>query len=130
MTIFGNSLPLILMDRRLLFILLLIGSLLYAQNNSDKKLGLIAQDLQRIIPEVVKTHVWEKDEATGVVTRKDLDRLGVYYSDLVPVLINAIKEQQQHIQQQQQTIERLETQMDAYSQLEARLLQLEQRLQP
>ncbi|MGC1471609.1 MAG: tail fiber domain-containing protein, partial [Psychroserpens sp.] len=64
------------------------------QDNPDTKLGLIAQDLQILIPEVVHTHIWEKNETTGALTKKELDRLGVYYSDLVPVLIKAIQEQQ------------------------------------
>ncbi|MEH1007664.1 tail fiber domain-containing protein [Winogradskyella sp. ECml5-4] len=64
------------------------------KNNPDTKLGLIAQDLKVLVPEVVQAHIWEKDEVSGVLSKKELDRLGVYYSDLVPVLINAIKEQQ------------------------------------
>ena len=51
--------------------------------NKDK-LGFSAQDLQKIIPEVVN-----EDPKTG--------RLGVYYSDLIPVLWNAVKEQQAEI---------------------------------
>jgi len=69
------------------------------QNNPDTKLGLIAQDLQALIPEVVKSHVWEKDKATGQITQRELERLGVYYSDLVPVLIKAMQEQQAHIEE-------------------------------
>ena len=65
-----------------------------SKNNPDLKLGLIAQDLLKLVPEVVKTHSWEIDETTNQLTKKELERLGVYYSDLVPVLINAIKEQQ------------------------------------
>ena len=68
-----------------------------SKNSPDTKLGLIAQDVQTLIPEVVKTHIWKKDEATGTLTKKELDRLGVYYSDLVPVLIKAIQEQQKVI---------------------------------
>eukprot|EP01093_Parvamoeba_rugata_P014145 TRINITY_DN453_c0_g1_i1.p1 TRINITY_DN453_c0_g1~~TRINITY_DN453_c0_g1_i1.p1 ORF type:complete len:703 (+),score=134.98 TRINITY_DN453_c0_g1_i1:2929-5037(+) len=64
------------------------------KNNPDTKLGLIAQDLQVLVPEVVHAHIWEKDKESGTLIKKELDRLGVYYSDLVPVLINAIKEQQ------------------------------------
>ena len=65
-----------------------------SKNSPDLKIGLIAQDLQELIPEVVKSHIWEKDEATGALTKKELERLGVYYSDLVPVLVKAIQEQQ------------------------------------
>jgi hypothetical protein len=51
---------------------------------TDKKLGLIAQDVRKIIPEVVAG-----DE--------NKETLSMAYSDLIPVLINAIKEQQQQI---------------------------------
>ncbi len=70
------------------------------KNNQDLKLGLIAQDLQALIPEVVISHTWEKDKVTGVLTKKELDRLGVYYSDLIPVLVKAIQDQQQIIDKQ------------------------------
>lgn len=66
--------------------------------NVDTKLGLIAQNLQVLVPEVVKSHIWEVDKSTGQLIKKELDRLGVYYSDLVPVLIKAIQEQQKSIE--------------------------------
>ncbi len=68
------------------------------KNNQDLKLGLIAQDLQVLIPEVVISHSWDKDRVTGALIKKKLDRLGVYYSDLIPVLVKAIQEQQQLIE--------------------------------
>ena len=45
------------------------------------KLGLIAQELRKVIPEVVKG-----DEDGGM--------MGVFYSDLIPVVIKAVQEQQ------------------------------------
>ncbi|MCX7550483.1 tail fiber domain-containing protein, partial [Xanthomarina sp. F2636L] len=78
-----------------------------SENNPDLKLGLIAQDLQELIPEVVKSHFWEKDEATNQLSKKELERLGVYYSDLVPVLIKAIQEQQSIIEKQENNIKAL-----------------------
>ncbi|MCW3093962.1 MAG: tail fiber protein [Ferruginibacter sp.] len=61
----------------------------------DKKLGLIAQDVRKLVPEVVKG-----DEAK--------ENLSIAYSDLIPVLINAIKEQQQQIDELKKTIKALE----------------------
>ncbi|MEO6452500.1 MAG: tail fiber domain-containing protein, partial [Ginsengibacter sp.] len=55
-----------------------------ATPDTDKKLGLIAQDVRKIIPEVVKG-----DESK--------ETLSISYTDLIPVLINAIKEQQKQI---------------------------------
>jgi hypothetical protein len=54
------------------------------EKNSSRKLGLLAQEVQPVIPEVIAN-----DEQNGV--------LGMNYAELVPVLINAIKEQQQQI---------------------------------
>ncbi len=48
------------------------------------KIGLIAQDVRKLVPEVVTG-----DEAK--------EKLGMNYAELVPVLINAIKEQQKQI---------------------------------
>ncbi|WP_298904200.1 tail fiber domain-containing protein [uncultured Psychroserpens sp.] len=67
------------------------------RRDQDTKLGLIAQDLLELVPEVVKSYTWEKDELSGELTKKELKRLGVYYSDLVPILIKAIQEQQKII---------------------------------
>jgi hypothetical protein len=66
------------------------------RKDEDKKLGLIAQDLLKLVPEVVKTHDWKNtsDDENAPLEKVELARLGVYYSDLIPVLINAIKEQQ------------------------------------
>lgn len=60
------------------------------------KLGLIAQDLLEVIPEVVNTHddvITDERNPTRTI-RVEAERLGVYYSDLIPVLIKAIQEQQ------------------------------------
>jgi hypothetical protein len=62
------------------------------------KLGLIAQELQQVVGEVVKTHYYEISENKSSAKKVELENLGVYYSDLIPVLINAIKEQQSQIE--------------------------------
>jgi len=71
-----------------------------AKPEQGEKLGLIAQDLLEIIPEVVKTHeyVTTGEGEQAAIKKKELDRLGVYYTDLIPVLIKAIQEQQAIIQ--------------------------------
>jgi hypothetical protein len=50
----------------------------------DTKIGLIAQEVKAIIPEVV-------------VGDESKENLGMNYAELVPVLINAVKEQQEQI---------------------------------
>jgi hypothetical protein len=70
-------------------------------HNKDYKLGLIAQEVLPILSEVVKTHHYEISEFDhNVVTKVENENLGVYYSDIIPVLINGIKEQQALIQNQ------------------------------
>ena len=51
---------------------------------ANHKVGLIAQEVREIVPEVV----------LGDETK---ETLGLNYAELVPVLINAIKDQQQQI---------------------------------
>ena len=62
---------------------------------SDEQIGFSAQNLLNVIPEVVKTHDWYlKSEDSGQYEFKANKNLGVYYSDLIPVLTKAIQEQQ------------------------------------
>ncbi|RIA09309.1 trimeric autotransporter adhesin [Flavobacteriaceae bacterium MAR_2010_72] len=55
------------------------------KNTSEQKIGLLAQDVQAVYPELVK----EANNEEGT--------LSVNYQGLIPVLINAIKEQQAEI---------------------------------
>jgi hypothetical protein len=59
------------------------------------QLGFIAQDVEQVLPQLVRT-----DDETGYKT--------VGYMGVVPVLVEAIKEQQRIIDGQQRSIERLE----------------------
>ncbi len=51
---------------------------------------------------MVKTHDWQttSDDENALLEKVELERLGVYYSDLIPVLIKAIQEQQEIISSQ------------------------------
>lgn len=71
------------------------------------KVGFLAQDLLQVVPEVVKTHDWVQDEETGELKQVENEWMGVNYADLIPVLVNAIQEQQQQIEEQQQQIDQL-----------------------
>ena len=62
-----------------------------------KKIGVLAQEIQKLFPELVGAN--------------DENRLTVNYQGLVPVLINALKEQQNEIvrlKEQEKRIEKLE----------------------
>ena len=64
--------------------------------DQGRKIGLIAQEMQPIVSEVVQ------------VGDDERNTLGLNYSDIVPVLIKAIQEQQEIIEQQHQRLEQHE----------------------
>jgi hypothetical protein len=64
---------------------------------SAPRLGLIAQEVQPIIDEVVVDSVYVRGPGGQLVLARPAERLGVHYSDLIPVLIKAIQQQQQQI---------------------------------
>ncbi len=61
--------------------------------NHNSKIGLLAQDIEKVFPELVT-------ETNGIKS--------VNYQGLIPVLINALKEQDQKINDQQSQINKLE----------------------
>ncbi|MEL6134739.1 MAG: tail fiber domain-containing protein, partial [Bacteroidota bacterium] len=66
-------------------------------------LGLIAQEVQKIMPEVVydpATDVQLDEDGNELPVDEDA-MLGIYYTNLIPVLINAIQEQQAIIEELQ-----------------------------
>ncbi|WP_158069994.1 tail fiber domain-containing protein [Cnuella takakiae] len=62
--------------------------------NKDIKLGLIAQEVQKVVPEVVEGN-------------QEKEMLSMDYTELIPVLINAIKEQQTQIDDLKKEISKL-----------------------
>ena len=74
--------------------LLLIDGKSYTMKKDGKqKIGVLAQDIQQVFPELVTTD--------------DKDMLAVNYQGLVPVLINALKEQEGKLCKQQSEIDEL-----------------------
>ncbi len=86
---------------------------------NDPQIGLIAQDVQVVLPELTNT---DKD-----------GYLRVNYTQLTAVLVEAIKEQQQTIEQQNQRIARLESDKHDYARtsanLQAKMVKLEAALE-
>ncbi|WP_207533147.1 tail fiber domain-containing protein [Desertivirga arenae] len=64
------------------------------KQSTKTQIGLIAQDARKVIPEIV-------------LGDEDKGKLSINYTELIPVLINAIKEQQQKIDSQQKQIDEL-----------------------
>jgi hypothetical protein len=62
--------------------------------SQDTQLGLIAQEARDVIPEIV-------------LGNEAKEKLSVNYTELIPVLINAIKEQQEQIDDLKQQVEKL-----------------------
>ncbi|SDB44175.1 Head domain of trimeric autotransporter adhesin [Flavobacteriaceae bacterium MAR_2010_188] len=67
---------------------------------NGKSFGLIAQDVKKVLPEIVSTS--EDEQQT----------LSISYTELIPILINAIKEQQAIIDNQNLKISNLEASND------------------
>ncbi len=61
-------------------------------------LGFIAQELQSIVPDVVVHSNTEVNKETGKVDSEYSDVYSVKYSELIPVLVKAIQEQQAEIE--------------------------------
>jgi len=68
--------------------------------DAKKKIGIIAQDLEGVLDEVVETTMLEND---------DTEYKSVRYTELIPVLIKAIQEQQATIETLEARITQLET---------------------
>ena len=81
-------------------------------NQKETHLGFSAQQLLEIMPEVVKTHTWkildEKDPRN--YTRVKNDKLGVRYSEIIPVTVKAIQEQQAQIEELKNSMTELKKQ--------------------
>jgi hypothetical protein len=68
--------------------------------SKTRKIGVIAQEVQKVLPEVVALHKDVEDEE---------GTLAVDYGNITALLIEAIKEQQLQIESQQKQIEELKT---------------------
>jgi len=74
-------------------LLLIDGKSYTMKKNGKQKIGVLAQDIQKVFPELVTTD--------------DKDMLAVNYQGLVPVLINALKEQDDKISRLEKLVEKL-----------------------
>lgn len=63
---------------------------------TERKVGLSAQDVKNVQPEAVTPAAFDLAE-DGVTSKSGENYLGVDYERLVPLLVEAIKEQQQQI---------------------------------
>ena len=81
--------------------------------------GFIAQEVQEVIPTIVKTtHTPELLDSLGVVEGTDVDLLGIQYDAIIPILVAGFKEQNMIVSDQ---AAQLETQNETIANLEAQL---------
>jgi len=73
------------------------------QEGSNYSLGLIAQEVQKIIPDIVKQVTEMEEDGT--------DYLGIGYSEFIPVLIGAIQDQQNIIDTQNKEIQSVKAEL-------------------
>ena len=74
-------------------LLLIDGKRYTMKKNGKQKIGVLAQDIQKVFPELVTTD--------------DKNMLAVNYQGLVPILINALKEQDDKISRLEKLVEKL-----------------------
>ena len=75
----------------------------------EPKLGLLAQQVLTQVKEAVKTHDYKSSKETPNQFEKvELERYGLKYDYLIPVLIKAMQEQQEQIVELKERIESLE----------------------
>jgi hypothetical protein len=75
----------------------------FGYNDYTRHVGVIAQQVQTFIPEIVKPAPFDVDEQGNSVT--GLNFITVQYERLVPMIVQAIKEQQKEIQLLLETLE-------------------------
>ena len=75
--------------------------------NSSKQIGLIAQEVEKVFPELVEdaVHPGPTDPKTGRTTGEEIHFKSMNYIGLTPILVQAIKEQQSQIEELKKQIE-------------------------
>ncbi len=81
-----------------------VGKTSIPDTDQQKLLGFSAQELLRIIPEVVETHSWYPIDENGNFEKRKNENLGVRYSEIIPIAIRAIQQQQEQMEEQRKII--------------------------
>ena len=77
-------------------------------NDGPKRLGLLAQEVQTVLPETVRDWCYKADEKTGNLIKMPAATLGLQYDAIIPVLIKGMQEQQKIIATLEERISKLE----------------------
>ena len=95
-------------------LLLIDGKSYTMKKNGKQKIGVLAQDIQKVFPELVSTD--------------DNDMLTVNYQGLVPVLINALKEQDKKFKEQEDKMKAQQEEIDKLKEQDKKFKEQEKRL--
>jgi hypothetical protein len=68
-------------------------------NTQKNQVGVFAQDVEEVLPEAVALAPFDTDHENGRVSKSGENYLTVQYEKLVPLLIEALKEQDKRIQE-------------------------------
>jgi len=76
-----------------------VGSVVLPKKDRREIIGLIAQEVQEVIPEVVYGEVWrpKSEEEQDIYLKSKTDRIGMNYNELLPVLVKSKQEQHQQL---------------------------------
>jgi hypothetical protein len=71
----------------------------FGYSNNKQEIGLSAQDVEKVIPEIVKIAPFDMklNENDEIISKSGDNYLTISYEKIVPVLVEAIKEQQKQI---------------------------------
>jgi hypothetical protein len=90
---------------------------------AGKRYGFIAQDLEQVLPEVVKNDIFpEQYDSLGHLITEAVQYKGVAYIEIIPILVAGIREQQEVIEKQQEMIGQ---QQRAIEELRKKMCQME-----
>jgi hypothetical protein len=86
------------------------------ENNKGRHLGFIAQEIEKVAPEIVEVENLSSEEmATMLANGQKVDfnnAYGMKYAEITPILVQAIQDQQKMIESQAKLIDALQKKMD------------------
>jgi type II secretory pathway pseudopilin PulG len=107
----------------------LMGITPIAPHEKERKLGFVAQEVQNVLPEIVQDKEWlpiseDRPEEYHLVP---MQTLGMSYTEMTPVLVKAIQEQQAAIQEQQAAIQEQQAENQELRNMLSQILENQQR---
>lgn len=94
-----------------------VDNFIIPSSEKETKLGFIAQEVLEIIPEAIVTKDWfiDGEHPEKGLQEIEAERLGISYSEIIPVTINAIQEQQIKINKLKEINKKLKNIIDKHN---------------